>query len=416
MSKKIYKIKNTCRLCKSSNILKVVEIGETPVSEKYSDKKNQKPEDTLVPLDLYFCLDCSHVQLIHVVDPDFLWDNFTFKTSRNPKLSSHYTNYVKDLLSYSKKFMSKGFVVDIGSNDGTLLKIFKENGFKKILGIDPAKEIAKEASDNGIETIPKYFNYELSDKIKSRHGKANVVTANNVYAHIDDMDEITNSIKNILNKDGIFSFEVSYLQDVIEKKLLGTIFHEHLSYHSLSAFQKYFKEKDLEIINVIRNPLQGGSIVCYVQHKGGKYPISKSVKQILDNEEKLKINKKESLEKFNIELQNVKEKLNKTLDTLRQQNKKIAGFGSARSATTLINYFNINSKFLYIVDDNKDKHFKFTPGNRIEVFPTTKIYEDEIDFLIIFAWEHSKKIMDSHKKFSEKGGKFINIFPEIQIV
>ena len=131
MSKKIYKIKNTCRLCKSSNILKVVEIGETPVSEKYSDKKNQKPEDTLVPLDLYFCLDCSHVQLIHVVDPDFLWDNFTFKTSRNPKLSSHYTNYVKDLLSYSKKFMSKGFVVDIGSNDGTLLKIFKENGLKK---------------------------------------------------------------------------------------------------------------------------------------------------------------------------------------------------------------------------------------------------------------------------------------------
>lgn len=416
MDKQIYKIRKNCRLCKSLDIEKVVEIGKTPVSEKYAISKDQKPDDLLVPLDLYFCTKCSHVQLIHVVDPDFLWDKFTFKTSRNPKLSSHYNNYVKDILNFSKSDLKRNLVVDIGSNDGTLLKIFKNNGFNKVLGIDPAKEIAKEANLNGIETIPKYFDFNLSKEIKSKHGLANIVTANNVYAHIDDMDGITDSIKNILSKDGIFSFEVSYLLDVIEKNLIGTIFHEHLSYHSLSALDKYFRKKELEIIEVLRNPLQGGSIVCYAQHKGGKYLPSESINKILKIEDKLDLNKKISLKKFNNNLISFKKKLNLTLDKLLEQKKRIVGFGSARSATTFINYFNIQKKFLYIVDDNDDKHYKFTPGNRIKVLPSEKIYEDNVDFLIIFAWEHSKKIIEKHNQFRNKGGKFINIFPSIEII
>lgn len=412
---KIFEINKYCRLCHSDKLEKVVQIGETPVSEKYSETKYQKPEDSLVPLDLYYCLQCSHVQIIHVVNPDFLWDKFTFKTSRNLKISQHYQNYVQDLIKFSVS-KEKNFVIDIGSNDGTLLNIFKDNGFKKVLGVDPAKEIAEIATSNGTETIVGYFDTKIANDIKARFGLADFVTANNVYAHINNMDEVTEAIKIVLSEKGIFSFEVSYLPDVIQKKLLGTIFHEHLSYHSIRPLIKFFEKKGLEIINVKRNDLQGGSIVCYVQKKGGIFNVNNSVKEILNYEQKCEINDLKTFQNFSKELNLLKTELNNLLDKLNKEGKRVAGFGSARSATTLIKFLDIGDKFEFIVDDNKDKHNKFTPGSRIEVLPTDKIYEEKIDYLIVFAWEHFQKIIKKNEKFSKNGGKFINLFPSIEII
>ena len=413
--KKLFDIKNDCRLCKSKNILKVVSIGDSPISEKYSSEKNSIPKDVLVPLDLYMCKDCGHVQIIHVVNPDFLWDNFTFKTSRNPKLINHYENYVKNILNFTIK-MPKNFVLDIGSNDGTLLKIFKKNNFNEILGIDPAKEIAAEATSNGIKTIPDYMNKSNADLIKNKYGKANIITANNVYAHIDYMDELTDSIISLLDKEGIFVFEVSYLLDVIEKKLLGTVFHEHLSYHSLLPLIKFFEKKNMEIVEVIKNDLQGGSIVCYVQHKEGPYKITDNVKDLINIENEKKLDSPESLFKFSKELNFFKDEITNLINTISRDNEIIAGFGSARSATTLIKFFDIAEKIQFIVDDNKDKHYKFTPGSRIQVFPSEYIYENEPKYLIIFAWEHADKIIKKHEEFLKKGGSFIKIFPKIEII
>ena len=338
MQNNLYKIKNNCRLCDAKDIHKIVEIGSSPVSEKYSDTYDQKPQDSTVPLDLYFCAKCFHVQLIHVVDPDFLWDKFTFKTSRNVKLSNHYENYVQNLLNFAQD-TKKDFVIDIGSNDGTLLKIFKNKGIKKILGVDPAKKIAKEANQNGIKTIANYMNMKTSEEIKKTWGLANFVTANNVYAHIDDMNEVTDSIINILDKDGIFSFEVSYLLDVIKKKLVGTIFHEHLSYHSLAPLIKFLNKKGLEIVDVVRNNLQGGSLVCLAQHRNGAYKSSSNVAKLLKMEQVNNLNKVSSFQSFSRELNDLKNNLNKILDEIIKEKKIVAGFGSARSATTLIKYF-----------------------------------------------------------------------------
>ena len=152
----LFKTNQNCRLCKSKKLNKIVSIGESPVSEKYSDTGNKNEKQELVPLDLYFCDDCYHVQLIHVVNPDYLWSNFTFKTSRNKKLDNHYENYVENLFSFSNK-TEKNFVLDVGSNDGTLLKIFMRKNVKKILGIDPAKNVVEEANKNGVKTTNKFF-------------------------------------------------------------------------------------------------------------------------------------------------------------------------------------------------------------------------------------------------------------------
>ena len=303
----LFKTNQNCRLCKSKKLNKIVSIGESPVSEKYSDTGNKNEKQELVPLDLYFCDDCYHVQLIHVVNPDYLWSNFTFKTSRNKKLDNHYENYVENLFSFSNK-TEKNFVLDVGSNDGTLLKIFMRKNVKKILGIDPAKNVVEEANKNGVKTIAGYMNKENSEKIKSEHGTADIITANNVYAHVDNMEEITKAIKSILKPNGLFVFEVSYLLDVINKKLLGTIFHEHLSYHSLKPLINFFKKMNLKIIDAQRNDLQGGSLVCYAQHVDGPYTESDRLKKLIELEEVSELDKKETFNKFSDELINLKKK------------------------------------------------------------------------------------------------------------
>ena len=412
---KLFKINQSCRLCNSKKLNKIVSIGESPVSEKYSDTGNKKEKQELVPLDLYFCDDCYHVQLIHVVNPDYLWSNFTFKTSRNKKLDNHYENYVENLFIFSNK-TEKNFVLDVGSNDGTLLKIFMRKNVKKVLGIDPAKNVVEEANKKGVKTIIGYMNKENSEKIKSEYGTADIITANNVYAHVDNMEEITKAIKSILKPNGLFVFEVSYLLDVINKKLLGTIFHEHLSYHSLKPLINFFKKMNLKIIDAQRNDLQGGSLVCYVQHDDGPYTESDRLKKLIELEKASELDKKETFNKFSNELINLKKQINNKLDNLIKNKKKISGFGSARSATTLIKYLDISSKINFIVDDNKDKHFKFTPGDKIQVLPSEMIYKNIQDYVIVFAWEHTKKIIGNHKKFFKNGGKFISLFPNFEII
>ncbi len=413
--KELYKKNTNCRLCKSAKIIKIVSIGDSPISEKYTSDKNINKKQDLVPLDLYLCNECFHVQLIDVVNPDYLWSDFTFKTSRNKKIENHYENYVNEIINHAAKTDIK-FVVDVGSNDGTLLEIFKSKKIEKILGIDPAANIVMEANKKGIPTLAGYMNKANSQKILSQHGKADIVTANNVYAHVNDFDDLTLSIKNILNKDGIFAFEVSYLLDVIQKKLLGTIFHEHLSYHSLGPLIKYFKKHGLEIFHVVKNDLQGGSIICYSQHKGGPYKITNDLVKMVQTEEKSKLNDINTYLNFAKALEQLKNDINKLLDEVALKGKKVVGFGSARSATTFIKYFDIAKKIDFILDDNKEKHGKYTPGYPIQVLPSASLYNLNKDYVIIFAWEHSSKILSNHKKFIENGGKFINIFPKLEII
>lgn len=414
MDNRYYYTRETCRLCESSELIKVVSIGESPISEKYVLSKDSKPDEVLVPLDLYMCKTCGHIQLIHIVYPNYLWSNFTFKTSRNNKLKIHYETWVKEVLSFAKE-SKNNFVLDVGSNDGTLLSIFQKNGIKQVLGIDPAKEIAEEATREGIETIADFMGLETSKKIVSDYGKADLITANNVYAHVDDVHAVTDGIISCLDPKGLFVFEVSYAMDVIDKKLLGTIFHEHMSYHSLSPILNYLKSKNMEVVNVSRSSLQGGSLVCFAQHINGPYKVSQSVQDLLELEKNYKIQSPETLFKFSEKLNNIKNQINILLDELKEKNKSIAGFASSRAATTLIKYFDIADKIDFIVDDNEDKHNKFTPGSRIEVLPSEKIYEKKPDYLIIFAWEWSEQIIKKHDRFISDGGTFIKIFPELSL-
>jgi 2-polyprenyl-3-methyl-5-hydroxy-6-metoxy-1,4-benzoquinol methylase len=413
--KELFTTRSSCRLCGSKNLELVVPLGDSPVSEKYLTKENLLEKQDQVPLDLYFCLECTHVQLLAVVEPDFLWSDFTFKTANNPALVAHFKDIAQRIMNFNP-IDKNDLIIDIGSNDGTLLRCFKDVGYDNVLGVDPADEIANEATQNGIPTINAYMDKETANKIFKEHGKASVITANNVYAHVDDLSGMTNAIKAVLAEDGIFVFEVSYLLDVVEKMLIGTIFHEHLCYHSVKAMSHFLESQDMELIHVERGPEQGGSIVGYAQFSDGSQDIQNSVSKLLKLEKERRLDRPETIRGMYEGLESVKTEVRNLISDLRKDSKTVAGFGAARAGTTLLSYFGIGSQLDFLVDDNKTKHYKFSPGDKLEVFPTSDIYTKKPDYLLILAWLHADKIMQSHKKYLDEGGTFLCLFPGVKEV
>ena len=407
--------RNSCRLCLSEDIELAVNIGKSPISEKYVNKNHLEKIIPKVSLDLYFCKNCSHVQLIDVVNPDFLWADFTFKTSRDEKLIKHFEDYVERVFNI-KKINATDLIMDIGSNDGTLLKCFKDKGFNNVLGVDPASEIVDQANKSGIKTIKGYFDLDLAKKIKSSNGNAKIITANNVFAHMDDLRGMLESIKYMMNDDSIFVFEVSYLLDVVKKMLIGTIFHEHLSYHSLISLRQFLNSFNLDIIKVERGPEQGGSIICYAKIKSNQNIIDKSVTDLINLEKAEKLDQIKTIQKMNSKLKTLKLELNKIIKKIKNENKTISGFGAARSGTTFLSFFEIGKFIDHLYDDNDEKHFKFSPGDQIEVLPTNLISKNKPDYLIILAWIHADKIIQKNSEYLNKGGSFLRFYPKVEMI
>jgi len=413
--KNMYKQRNSCRLCGSEKLDLAVSMGKSPVSEKYNLKKDLAKDQQLVPLDLYFCKNCSHVQLIHVVDPDYLWLDFTFKTGSKKVLVEHMKEEVTKMISFSD-ISEDEYVVDVGSNDGTLLKCFQDKGIKNVVGVEPVDEIAQEAIMNGVNTIVGYMDSITAALFLNNNKPAKIVTAFNVYAHADDLKGMTLAIKTILAHDGIFVFEVSYLLDVVQKMLIGTIFHEHLSYHSVISMDRFLNSLELELIHTAKADEQGGSLIGYVQHKNGPFHQSNSVINFINREKQIGLDGLEPFKNLQANLDTMKIKINEFFKNIKHQGKTISAYGAARSGTTLLSFFDISSKIDFIVDDNKEKHFKYSPGSGIPVLPVNSIYDKNPDYLVILAWMHAEAIISKNIPFLEQGGKFIKIHPEFEIV
>ena len=248
MTSQIVKKRTKCRLCDNGSIVKVLPINPSPIADAYVKKDNLNVDQELIPLDLYQCQECGHVQNLDVVNPEYLFKDYIFHTSGSKSLIDHFSLYVDSVL---KKFDLKNnsLVVEVGSNDGTLLKFFKEHGFH-ILGIDPAVDIAHKANKEGIPTINNFFSSELAVEIRNKNGSAQLVVANNVYAHSDSLGDMTKGIELLLSDSGVFIFEVSYLLDIVDNFLFDTIYHEHLSYHSLGSLSSFLNKYRLELFDV----------------------------------------------------------------------------------------------------------------------------------------------------------------------
>ena len=408
------KRRDTCRLCNKTNLKLSFSLEPTPPANAFVDKQKISKNQECYPLDVFFCEDCNHVQLLDVVDSRILFEDYVYISGTSPLFVKHFEDYANFLINnYLQN--KKSLVIDIGSNDGTFLSFFKEKGIK-ILGVDPAKEISSKANSDGIETLNNFFTFKFSKFIRKKYGCAEIITANNVFAHVNDMKDLINGIKNLLVPNGIFVFEDSYLVDVIQKNLFDTIYHEHLSYHSVIPLIKFFKDNEMELIEVIRVDSHGGSLRGIVQKKDGLHKIGDSVKQCIDLEKELEIDQFETYVKFFHKINKEKNELQKLLQRLKNDKKSIVGFGAPAKATTFLYHFSIKPEIIdYIIDDSPLKQGLFTPGMHIPIHSSDKLYEKNPDYVIILAWNFAESIMKRHQKIKGLGGHFIIPLPQLKV-
>jgi SAM-dependent methyltransferase len=410
-----YRRRKTCRLCDKEDVVKVLSLVPTPLANAFvaADELSQ-PQD-VYPLDLWLCNGCGHVQLLDVVDPKVLYKHYVYVSGTSPSFVRHFEDYSRYLLG-TFPVPAGSLAVDIGSNDGTLLKCLKAAGLN-ILGIDPAEEIGEASRKAGIPTITAFFTQAVAERVVKEHGHAKFVTANNVIAHIDDLSEVMRGVQHLLAPDGIFAFEVAYLADTLEKTLFDTVYHEHLDYHSVEPFIPFFKAHGLELIEAMRVDTHGGSIRGVVQRAGGPRKPGASLAALLRAEQALGLRKPATYRDFNAHIDQVGRDLTALLKKLSGEGKRIAGFGAPAKLTTLLYQFRIDPKLLdFIIDDSPLKQGKYTPGMHIPVVPAQALYERKPDYVVVLAWNFARPIMEKHAKFLEDGGHFIIPLPSIEVI
>ncbi len=406
--------RETCRLCNSGNVKMVVKLEPIPISENYCQNSETGKNAPRYPVDLYMCADCGHVQQLDVVDSKTLWENYTYYSGDAKGMPEHFEQVAGEIIN--KYLMPVGsLVVDIGSNDGSLLRPFMKRGYS-VLGIDPAKEIALQASKSGIETIPELMSFNLAKKIREERGPAQVVCMFNAFAHADNMGEIAESIRTLLAPNGVFVFEAQYLLDIIDRVLIATIFHEHMSHHSVMALTVFLECHGMELIDVERVPIQHGSLIGTVQLKGGKHLKNASVRQLLELEARRGLNRIETLRQFAEKIDQQKERTARLVTEWKRAGMSIAGYGAARSGPTLISQLGLTGTIEYIFDDHPQKVNKYSSGDGIKIIPTSELCRRMPAYTIILAWVHSAKIIENNQEYLDKGGHFVVLCPETRVI
>jgi hypothetical protein len=410
---KFYK-REDCRLCKSININCQLSLNPTPPADSYVEKKNIDQTQTLIPLDLYLCDDCGHTQLGHVIDAEEVYLNYIYETDSTLGLGEHFKLCADDIVNNFKP-VPGGLVVDIGSNDGILLKYFKDLGMKT-LGIDPMPGIAEKATKKGIETLPDFFNYDLAKKIVKNYETPAIISSNNLVADTDELDDFINGIKAMMDKNTLFFFETFYFYLQVNNNVWDFTYHEHYSYFTVKPLKAYFKKLGLEIIDIKPNNTKGGSMRVALQLIGGNREVSENVEQFIQKEEKEGFHTPEIFQSYFKKISYGKDQYRKFINKVKQDGKKIVGYGASATSTTLMYHYEMEDDLDYLVDDFEAKQDLYSPGMGLPVFPPSKLYEEKPDFIVILAWRYQEKIIAKHQEFIENGGKFILPLPSLKII
>ena len=383
---------NYCRLCNSDNLKTVLTLKKSPLCDVYL---KEIEEQTFYPLGLKKCNDCDFVQINFVVPAELIYTDYIYETVASPGLSKHFASYSEDVTKFLN-LKSDSTIIDIGSNDGTLLKNFKDKGFN-VIGIEPANEIAKIANNNNIKTYPNFFTIELANQITRENGHASVITVNNLFANVEDLNSFIESIDVLLNKNGVLIIESSYLFDMIENLVFDFIYHEHISYISVRPLNEWLKGKGFRINKIQKIATKGGSLRYYISKSGSNLAIDEEVKKYEKNEPS-----RQSLDqlfhRFAQKIDKQKSKLKTELQKYKGQ--VIAGYGASATSTTLITHFEIADDLDFLVDDNQIKIGTYSPGTHIPVLSLEKLCEKKPDLIIIIAWRFSNLIFEKIKKIN----------------
>lgn len=414
-SEGIYYEKKECRICGSRNLVKYFDFGNMPLANSFA--KSEADEEIKVPLEVMYCNDCSNSQLSVVVDPRYLFSNYLYQSA----ISDTFKRHCKGLADYSRSlFDSKKKLkcLDIGSNDGTLLEEFKSKGCE-VIGVDPAENICRKANSNGIRTICSLWGNDAVKQVLKACGSVDIITAINVFAHIDNIHESVSAVCNVMADDGIFIIEFPYMRHLIMNKEFDTIYHEHLSYLLVSPLIKLFSMHDMHICNISEFDIHGGSLrISVAKDSNKKIKINKkSIDHYPTIESREKLNTPLPYRKLAEEAETIKKVFLDKLKELTAEGKSVAAYGASAKGNIFLNFCRLGKDDIkFIVDDTKEKQGLLYSGTKIPIVSREEMMAKKPDYILILAWNFAEEIMKKTSYYRKQGGKYIIAIPKLRII
>lgn len=409
------KVRRTCRVCGSLRREPVVNLGRSPPANAFLKPADLARPEPRYPLEVVRCLECGLVQLRHVVDRSLLFRHYVYFSSASGPMADHFAQLAR---SAADEYGGSrpGLAVEIGSNDGTLLRALRGSNLD-VLGIEPARNIARYANDQGIRTWNTFFGREVARRIRSRMGPARIVFSNNVLAHIDDLHEAAGAVADLLEPEGVWIIEVPHLAQMIERVEFDTIYHEHLSYFSLPPIERLLKAHGMSVEQVEEIPVHGGSLRIFVRSAALSSRQAPNVAKVRSEERRIGLHRASTFRRFRVAMEGVRSSLPRLLDRLRSKGKKIVGYGAPAKGNTLLNYCGIDRRRLdFLLDTTPAKQGLFAPGSRLEVRPPAAFRSARPDYALLLAWNFETEILERERDYVAQGGRFIRPIPFPEVI
>jgi methylation protein EvaC len=409
--------RDACAFCGSRALERIIDFGDVALAGAFV-KPQQFASEPRYRLRVFFCARCFALQLSDVVDPAQLFANYFYFSSAIRSLREHFLDYASEVVA---RFLrpEHATVVEIGCNDGILLKPLADHGVRTAIGVDPATNIVQSIGDPRIKVVNDFFSSAVAERIRERHGPADLVVANNVYAHIPDINDVTRGVSELLAPNGVFVFEVHHLGSVLRGLQYDMIYHEHLYYYSLLALENHLRRHGLEVFDVKRIPIHAGSIRYYVCRSESRWAksVTNRVALLRQDETAQGLDRVETFQHFAAEIARRKDILMGFLERLRKAGKRVAGYGASGRANTIIQYCGISHDHMeYMIDDAPAKWGFYTPGSHFEIRSSEALQRDAPDTLLIFAWGYLNEIAEKCKPYLDAGGKLLTPLPEVRLM
>ena len=404
-----------CRFCKQPLRFTFVDLGMSPLCESYLSVEQLNQGESFYPLHAFVCENCFLVQLEEYVSRENIFTEYAYFSSYADTWLEHCKNYAH-MVSKRFNLNQESFVVEVASNDGYLLQYFIQLGIP-VLGIEPAKNVAKVAVEKGVPTLTEFFGRELATRLRNEGKQADLIAGNNVLAQVPDINDFVAGLKILLKPGGVLTIEFPHLMNLIEQNQFDTMYHEHFSYFSFITAEKIFSAHGLTLFDVEELPTHGGSLRIYGRHTEDETkPLTDRAMEMHDREVRAGFTDTEHYSAFGEKVKETKRKLLSFLIDARRAGKTVVGYGAPGKGNTLLNYCGVRTDFLdYTVDRNPYKHGKFLPGTHIPIFTPEKIEETRPDYVLILPWNFKDEIMEQMSQIREWGGKFVVPIPELKV-